>query len=137
MSYVDGFVLPVPKKNLDAYRKLARKAGKLWKEYGAIEYIECVADDVQPSPVVELNRAVAIGKAQGPAFALPLVDALCDAAQLRDYGLLYAVRGDLLEQLLRRDEARIEFERAASLAANARDRALMLARAEACAKTRD
>ncbi len=88
---------------------------------------------VQPSPVVELNRAVAVGKSQGPVAALALVDALRDAAQLRDYGLLYAVRGDLLEQLGRRDEARGEFERAASLATNARDRELMHARASACA----
>lgn len=88
---------------------------------------------VQPSPVVELNRAVAVGKSQGPVAALALVDALRDAAQLRDYGLLYAVRGDLLEQLGRRDEARGEFERAASLATNARDRTLMHARASACA----
>ncbi|NOT87661.1 MAG: RNA polymerase sigma factor [Lysobacter sp.] len=89
--------------------------------------------EVQPSPVVELNRAVAVGKAQGPLAALVLVDALRDAAALRDYGLLYAVRGDLLEQLGRREEASGEFERAASLAANARDRALMHARASACA----
>jgi predicted RNA polymerase sigma factor len=91
---------------------------------------------VQPSPVVELNRAVAVGKSQGPLAALALVDALRDAAQLRDYGLLYAVRGDLLEQLGRRDEARSEFERAASLATNARDRELMHARANACAAPR-
>ncbi len=58
MSYVDGFVLPVPKKNLDAYRKLARKAGKIWKEYGAIEYIECVADDVQPGKSTSFPQAV-------------------------------------------------------------------------------
>lgn len=58
MSYVDGFVLPVPKKNLDAYRKLARKAGKIWKEYGAIEYIECVADDVQPGKTTSFPQAV-------------------------------------------------------------------------------
>lgn len=88
---------------------------------------------VQPSPVVELNRAVAVGKSQGPVAALALVDALRDAAQLRDYGLLYAVRGDLLEQLGRRDEARGEFERAAALATNARDRTLMQSRASACA----
>lgn len=46
--YVDGFVVPVPKKNLDAYRRMARKAGKIWKEFGALDYIECVADDVKP-----------------------------------------------------------------------------------------
>jgi uncharacterized protein YbaA (DUF1428 family) len=58
MPYVDGFVLPVPKKNLDAYRKLARKAGKIWKEYGALEYIECVADDVQPGKLTSFPQAV-------------------------------------------------------------------------------
>jgi uncharacterized protein YbaA (DUF1428 family) len=58
MSYVDGFVLPVPKKNLDEYRKLARKAGKIWKEYGAIEYIECVADDVQPGKSTSFPQSV-------------------------------------------------------------------------------
>ena len=58
MSYVDGFVLPVPQKNLDAYRKMARKAGKIWKEYGALEYIECVADDVQPGKSTSFPQAV-------------------------------------------------------------------------------
>lgn len=101
-------------------------------DWARIAALYAVLAQVQPSPVVELNRAVAVGKAQGPAFALPLVDALCDAPQLRDYGLLYAVRGDLLEQLARRDEARDAFERAASLAANARDRDLMLTRAARC-----
>ncbi|MDP9138018.1 MAG: DUF1428 domain-containing protein, partial [Pseudomonadota bacterium] len=48
MRYVDGFVVPVPKKNMAAYRKMARKAGKIWKEHGAVDYIECVADDVKP-----------------------------------------------------------------------------------------
>jgi len=104
-------------------------------DWTRIAALYAVLAQVQPSPVVELNRAVAVGKAQGPASALPLVDALCDAAQLRDYGLLYAVRGDLLEQLARRDQARDAFERAASLAANARDRDLMLARAARCSTT--
>lgn len=58
MSYVDGFVLPVPKKNLDAYRRLARKAGKVWKEYGALEYIECVEDDVKPGKLTSFPQAV-------------------------------------------------------------------------------
>jgi uncharacterized protein YbaA (DUF1428 family) len=48
MAYVDGFVLPVPKKKLDAYRHLAQKAGKVWREHGALDYVECVADDVKP-----------------------------------------------------------------------------------------
>lgn len=56
--YVDGFVLPVPRDNLDAYKKLARMAGKIWLEYGALEYHECVADDVQPGKVTSFPQAV-------------------------------------------------------------------------------
>lgn len=56
--YVDGFLIPVPKKNVDAYRKMARKAGKVWKEYGALDYVECVADDVQPGKVTSFPQAV-------------------------------------------------------------------------------
>ncbi len=56
--YVDGFVLPVPKDNIDAYRKIARKAGKIWKEYGALEYIECVADDVKAGKLTSFPQSV-------------------------------------------------------------------------------
>lgn len=87
---------------------------------------------VTPSPIIELNRAVAVSRATGAATALPLVDALNADERLRDYPHLPAVRGDLLEQLGRRDEARMEFERAAELTRNARERVLMLQRAEAC-----
>ncbi len=86
-----------------------------------------------PSPVVELNRAVAIGMASGPAAGLELVDALTSERSLRNYHLLPSVRGDLLFKLSRFDEARGEFERAASLTRNARERDLLLARAAACA----
>ena len=58
MAYVDGFVLPVPKKNVAAYRAMARKAGKIWKEYGALEYRECVADDVKPGKLTSFPQAV-------------------------------------------------------------------------------
>jgi uncharacterized protein YbaA (DUF1428 family) len=58
MKYVDGFVLPVPKKNVEAYRRMARKAGKIWKEYGALEYIECVADDVKPGKLTSFPQSV-------------------------------------------------------------------------------
>ncbi|MFZ5574241.1 MAG: RNA polymerase sigma factor [Pseudomonadota bacterium] len=84
---------------------------------------------VAPSPVVALNQAVAIGMAYGPAAGLERVEALAGDAALRDYHLLPAVRGDLLEKLERLDEARAEFARAAQLAQNARERALLLARA--------
>jgi RNA polymerase sigma factor (sigma-70 family) len=87
---------------------------------------------VMPSPVVELNRAVAVSRARGAAAGLTIVDALEDAGQLRDYAPLPAVRGDLLRQLGRLDEARNAFELAASLTANARERAVLLARAQAC-----
>ncbi len=82
-----------------------------------------------PSPVVELNRAVAVGMAYGPQAGLDIVDKLCDEAALRTYHLLPSVRADLLVKLGRTTEARDEFERAASLARNTRDKALLLARA--------
>src|SRR3979490_2217202 len=56
--YVDGFVLPLPKKNLEAYRRMARKAGKVWREYGALEYVECVADDVKPGKRTSFPQSV-------------------------------------------------------------------------------
>ncbi|MFI8171417.1 RNA polymerase sigma factor [Streptomyces sp. NPDC085931] len=82
-----------------------------------------------PSPVVELNRAVAVSMSEGPGAALPLVDALAADPALRDYHLLPSVRGDLLARLGRAAEARTEFERAADLTRNARERALLLRRA--------
>ena len=85
----------------------------------------------QPSPVIELNRAVAIGMAFGPAAALPLVDALVASKELERYHLLGAVRGDLLFKLGRLAEAGPEFERAAALTSNERERALLLERARA------
>jgi len=88
---------------------------------------------IVPSPVVALNRAVAVGMAEGPEAALPLVEALLDEPVLRGYHLLPSVRGDLLRKLARYDEARAEFERAAALTRNARERALLSDRAAACA----
>ncbi|MFH9087601.1 RNA polymerase sigma factor [Streptomyces sp. NPDC017673] len=85
-----------------------------------------------PSPVVELNRAVAVSMADGPAAGLGLVDALADAPALRGYHLLPSVRGDLLSRLGRTAEAREEFLRAADLTHNARERELLLRRARAC-----
>jgi len=87
-----------------------------------------------PSPVVELNRAVALAMAYGPAVGLEVVDALRDAPQLKDYHLLPAVRGDLLHKLGRHAEANADFSRAAALTRNERERALLLKRAEDCAR---
>jgi predicted RNA polymerase sigma factor len=88
-----------------------------------------------PSPVVELNRAVAVGMAFGPAAGIELVDALTSEPSLKSYHLLPSVRGDLLAKLGRNDEARAEFERAASLTRNTRERDLLLERAAACASS--
>jgi RNA polymerase sigma-70 factor (ECF subfamily) len=88
---------------------------------------------VTPSPIIELNRAVAVSMAEGAQAALDLVDQLVDDPSLATYHLLPTVRGDLLEKLGRRDEARVEFERAAGLTKNAREKALLLERAAACA----
>ncbi|HKI06434.1 MAG TPA: RNA polymerase subunit sigma-24, partial [Thermoanaerobaculia bacterium] len=85
-----------------------------------------------PSPVVELNRAVAVAMAFGPAAGLELVDALTSEPALEGYHLLPSVRGDFLARLGRFAEARAEFERAASLTRNARERELLLDRAAAC-----
>jgi RNA polymerase sigma-70 factor (ECF subfamily) len=87
--------------------------------------------EVAPSPIVELNRAVAVGMAFGPEQALALVDAIAAEPSLARYHLLPSVRGDLLAKVGRHDEARAEFERAASLTRNARERELLLARAKA------
>ncbi len=87
--------------------------------------------EIAPSPVVELNRAVALGMAFGPAAGLELVDALTSEPALEHYHLLPSVRADLLEKLGRLDEARVEYERAASLTRNARQRELLLERAAA------
>ncbi|MGI8780024.1 MAG: RNA polymerase subunit sigma-24, partial [Solirubrobacteraceae bacterium] len=88
---------------------------------------------LMPSPVVELNRAVAIGMACGPAAALELVDAISEEPELREYHLLPTVRGDLLERLGRKAEARREFQRAAAMTGNMRERAVLLERMVACA----
>jgi RNA polymerase sigma-70 factor, ECF subfamily len=101
-----------------------------WQRIVAL-YDELAA--LMPSPVVELNRAVAVGMASGPAAGLELVDALQAEDSLRTYHLLPSVRGDFLVKLDRLSEARAEFERAASLTQNARERELLLNRARACA----
>jgi uncharacterized protein YbaA (DUF1428 family) len=58
MAYVDGFVLPIPKRNIDAYKRLSRRAGKIWREYGALEYHECIADDVKPGKWTSFPQSV-------------------------------------------------------------------------------
>jgi RNA polymerase sigma factor (sigma-70 family) len=98
-----------------------------WKRIAAL--YDALAQ-ATPSPVIELNRAVAVAMAYGPAAGLEIVDALQGDKTMRNYQWLPSVRGDLLEKLGRRDEARAEFERAAAMASNTRERELLLARAK-------
>jgi RNA polymerase sigma factor (sigma-70 family) len=98
-----------------------------WKRIAAL-YDALV--QIQPSPVVELNRAVALAMAYGPAVGLEIVDTLADEPSLMHYHLLPSVRGDLLEKLGRLDEARVEFERAAALTQNAQEHDLLLEHAQ-------
>jgi len=67
--YVDGFVLPVPKKNLEAYRRMARKAGKIWREHGAIDFQECVADDVKVGKLTSFPRSVKLKRGETVVFS--------------------------------------------------------------------
>jgi len=69
MSYVDGFVLPVPKRNLAAYRRMARKAGKVWMDHGAVEYRECVAEDVKPGKLTSFPQSVKLKRGETVVFA--------------------------------------------------------------------
>ncbi len=111
----------------------ARAASAAETDWPRIVALYDAVAQLAPSPVVELNRAVAVGMAFGPAAGLELVDALVREPSLRSYHLLPAVRGDLLRKLGRPSEARAEFERAAALTENARERELLRRRAARCA----
>jgi len=69
MAYVDGFIVPVPKKKLDAYRRLARKAGKVWREHGALDFKECVADDVKKNKWTSFPRSVKLKPGETVVFS--------------------------------------------------------------------
>jgi RNA polymerase sigma-70 factor, ECF subfamily len=114
-----------------AYHARARTAGET--DWPRIVSLYESLSGVAPSPIVDLNRAVAISMAVGPAAGLEVVDTLTEERSLENYHLLPSVRGDFLKKLGRLDEARAEFERAASLTRNARERQLLLARARECA----
>ncbi|PRY34233.1 RNA polymerase sigma factor [Umezawaea tangerina] len=101
-------------------------------DWGRIADLYKTLGEVMPSPIVELNRAVAVSMAEGPAAGLELVDALGAEPALKSYHLLPSVRGDFLAKLGRLPEARAEFEKAASLTRNERERTLLLERAEGC-----
>jgi RNA polymerase sigma factor (sigma-70 family) len=103
-------------------------------DWGRILALYSALAEITPSPIIELNRAVAVSMAFGPAAALELVDQLADAPALKNYHLLPSVRGDLLAKLDRHSEAKAEFEQAAALTRNGRERDLLLGRAAAMQK---
>jgi predicted RNA polymerase sigma factor len=113
------------------HARALRAADTDWQRIAAL--YDALAQ-LSPSPIVELNRAVALSMAYGPQAGLEVVDSLLDAPALKNYHLLPSVRGDLLAKLGRASEARAEFTRAASLTQNERERQLLLARAQADAK---
>lgn len=106
----------------------ARRAGDT--DWRRIASLYAVLVEIMPSPVVELNRAVAVSMAEGPAAALPLVEAIRAGGMLENYHLLYGVRGDLLRKLERHTEANLDFLKAAELTRNEREKAYLLGRAE-------
>jgi predicted RNA polymerase sigma factor len=114
----------------------ARAATAADTDWARIVALYDAVSQLAPSPVVELNLAVAVGMAFGPDAGLGLVDALVDEPSLKSYHLLPAVRGDLLKKLGRHQEARAEFERASSLTQNVRERELLRRRAAECAAER-
>ena len=120
----DAYVLQAA---IAACHARARRADRT--DWAGIAQLYARLARVMPSPVVELNRAVAVARAQGPQAAWPLLEALLQDRRLDDYAPLQAVRGDLLEHLGRRDEARSAVERAAELSGNARERQALRARA--------
>ena len=111
----------------------ARAATAEETDWGRIAALYDALAQLTPSPVIELNRAVALSMAFGPAAGLELVDRLVALPALKNCHLLPSVRGDFLAKLGRLDEARVEFERAAALTRNVRERTLLLARARDCA----
>ena len=78
MRYVDGFVLPVPKKNLTAYRRMANKAGKVWRDHGALEYIECIADDVKKGTWTSFPQSVKLKAGETVVFAYAVYKSRAD-----------------------------------------------------------
>jgi RNA polymerase sigma factor (sigma-70 family) len=108
----------------------ARAATPEETDWNKIAALYAQLGQIAPSPVVELNRAVAVSMAQGPAAGLAIIDAIKDEPALKSYHLLYGVRGDLLSKLGRHTEAMLEFRRAAELTRNERERAYLMGRAE-------
>jgi predicted RNA polymerase sigma factor len=105
-------------------------------DWGRIAVLYYALAQRAPSPIVELNRAVAVSMAFGPEAGLRIVDALTSEPSMQSYHLLPSVRGDLLAKMGRSDEARVEFERAASLTRNVREQKLLRERAAACGRTK-
>lgn len=96
MAYVDGFVVPVPKKNLPAYRRMARKAGKVWRDHGALEFRECVADDVKVGKWTSFPRSVKLKRGETVMFSYIVYKSRAD----RDRVLAKAMKDKRLAKMM-------------------------------------
>jgi uncharacterized protein YbaA (DUF1428 family) len=103
-NYVDGFVLPVPKKNLAAYRRMAQLGGKVWREHGAIEYVECVADDVKPGKWTSFPQSVKLKKGEVVIFSY----AVYPSRKARDRCLAKVMKDPRLAEFM--DPKRMPFD---------------------------
>lgn len=84
MPYVDGFVLPLPLKNLDAYREIARKSGAIWREHGALEYRECIADDVKPGKLTSFPQSVNLEEGEAVVFSWIVFESRAHRVKVND-----------------------------------------------------
>lgn len=103
-GYVDGFVLPVPKKNLAAYRRMARRAGQVWRDHGALEYVECVADDVKPGKLTSFPQSVKLKKGEVVVFSY----AVYRSRKQRDRVLAKVMKDPRLADLM--DPSKVPFD---------------------------
>jgi uncharacterized protein YbaA (DUF1428 family) len=104
MSYVDGFIVPVPKKNLKAYRAMAKKAGKVWREHGALDYKECVADDVKMGKWTSFPRSVKMKKNETVVFSYIVYKSRAD----RDRSIAKVMKDPRLAKMM--DPKRMPFD---------------------------
>jgi len=97
MNYVDGFVVPVPKKNVEAYRRMAQRAGEIWREHGALAFVECVANDVQPGEVTSFPQAVDLKQDETVVFAWIAYESRAQRDRINEHVLKDARLADMMD----------------------------------------
>jgi len=96
MAYVDGFVVPLPKKNLDAYRQIANKAGAIWREHGALEFRECIADDVKPGKLTSFPQSVNLEEGETVVFSWIIYESRAKRDEVNDKVMKDPRMGDMM-----------------------------------------